>query len=67
MSDGNIDASLRGYRLGLVGRVTPPADMIGAARQSLPAHKFDEMMRLTDGKPPTPAQLCEMADALNAQ
>jgi hypothetical protein len=55
------------YRYALGGTVTPPADMIDAARKSLPADQFEELMRQTGGTAPTPAQLCALVDALNAQ
>lgn len=50
----------------LKGATQPPPDMLEAARHSLPSDKFEELMRLTGGQPPTPAQLCAMVDALNA-
>jgi hypothetical protein len=49
----------------LKGATVPPPNMIEAARQSLPADKFEELMRQTGGEPPTPAQLCALVDSLN--
>jgi len=45
-----------------VGKVTPPADMVDAARKSLSAEGFDQLMRRTEGRAPTPAELCAAAD-----
>lgn len=45
-----------------VGTVTPPADMMAAARASLSPEGFEELMRDTGGGVPTPAQLCRIAD-----
>jgi hypothetical protein len=44
------------------GKVTPPADMMAAARASLSPEGFEELMRETGGANPTPAQLCRIAD-----
>jgi hypothetical protein len=63
----HIESGLIGYRPNMTGSVTPPADMIDAARKSLPADQFEELMRQTGGTAPTPAQLCALVDALNAQ
>jgi hypothetical protein len=46
----------------LVGRVTPPADMMGAAKASLSENAFKDLMIETGGTPPTPEQLCKKAD-----
>lgn len=41
------------------GRVTPPKDMVEAARKSLSAEGFDKLMaQLPAGQSPTAAQLC---------
>lgn len=45
------------------GTVIPPADMMEAARLSLSEQAFNDLMEQTGGKPPTPEQLCKMADA----
>jgi hypothetical protein len=63
----HLQSETAGYRPAMYGVVTPPADMIDAARKSLPSDKFDELMRQTGGAAPTPAQLCALVDALNAQ
>jgi hypothetical protein len=44
------------------GKVTPPPDMMEAARKSLDPETFEELMRETGGQPPTPDQLCRKAD-----
>lgn len=44
------------------GRVTPPADMVEAARKSLSTEGFDNLMRRTEGRPPTPKELCAAVD-----
>lgn len=41
----------------LHGMVTPPADMVAAARRDLSPEGFAQLMQLTGGNPPTPAQL----------
>jgi hypothetical protein len=46
-----------------VGTVKPPADMMEAARLSLSDTAFANLMERTGGKAPTPAELCEFADA----
>jgi len=46
----------------LVGKVTPPDDMMEAARNSLDATAFENLMLETQGKPPTPEQLCKKVD-----
>lgn len=48
--------------LTLAGTVKPPADMMEAARKSLSDQAFADLMEQTDGKPPTPDQLCKMVD-----
>lgn len=40
------------------GTVTPPTDMINAARLSLSDAAFNDLMNQTGNQPPTPAQLC---------
>lgn len=47
---------------GFVGRVTPPKDMMGAARKSLSTAGFEELMRRLDGRSPTAAELCAAVD-----
>lgn len=42
----------------LSGKVTPPSDMIEAARKSLSPEDFEELMKHTGGRPPTPDELC---------
>jgi hypothetical protein len=52
------------------GTVTPPADMMEAARKSLEPFPdaFADLMAQTNGKAPTPDQLCKMVDScLQAQ
>jgi hypothetical protein len=51
------------YRIGAVGTVTPPADMMEAARLSLTPTGFENLMARTGGRAPTPAELVEFADA----
>lgn len=45
------------------GTVTPPADMMEAARLSLSPVGFENLMARTGGRIPTPAELVEFADA----
>lgn len=45
------------------GWVTPPADMIEAARRDLSPEDFEQLMRETGGRPPTPDELCAKVDA----
>lgn len=52
--------------LGTVGTVTPPADMMEAARLSLTPTGFENLMARTGGRIPTPAELVEFADAERA-
>jgi hypothetical protein len=47
-----------------VGEVTPPADMMDAARRSLPDDAFHALMEQTGGAPPTPDELCRMVDSV---
>lgn len=51
------------YRPQFAGAVTPPADMVDAARKSLDAEGFDELMRETGGRPPTPDELVAKVEA----
>lgn len=44
------------------GTVTPPDDMMAAARASLSEEGFAELMAETGNQPPTPAQLVRIAD-----
>lgn len=46
-----------------VGTVTPPADMMNAARLSLPADRFEKLMTMTGGQSPTPEQLVAAVEA----
>lgn len=46
-----------------IGTVTPPADMMQAARLSLTPTGFENLMQRTSGRAPTPAELVEFADA----
>lgn len=46
------------------GTVTPPADMMEAARLSLPDQAFKDLMEQTGGRAPTPEELCKMADSV---
>jgi hypothetical protein len=50
----------------LTGKVTPPADMMEAARKSLEPYPdaFEDPMAQTGNQPPTPDQLCLMVDRL---
>jgi hypothetical protein len=41
----------------LEGTVTPPADMVAAAKRDLSPPGFDKLMAATSGAPPTPRQL----------
>lgn len=45
------------------GASKPPANMMEAARASLSAEAFAQLMERTGGRPPTPAELCAFADA----
>jgi hypothetical protein len=45
------------------GTVTPPSDMLEAARLSLSEQAFKDLMDQTGGNPPTPDELCKMADS----
>jgi hypothetical protein len=45
------------------GKVTPPADMIAAAKASLSEKAFADLMEQTGGREPTPDELCKMVDA----
>jgi hypothetical protein len=46
----------------LNGTVTPPADMMDAARQSLSPELFEILVQATGGRAPTPTELCAFAD-----
>ena len=56
-----------GYTLSAIGATEPPRDMMEAARMSLSAEYFARLMRRTDGRAPTPRELCEFADAERAE
>lgn len=45
----------------ITGTVTPPADLVGAARASLRPETFDALMRDTNGAP-TPRDIATAAD-----
>jgi hypothetical protein len=51
------------YRPQMVGSVSPPADMIDAARRSLDAEGFEELMRETGGRAPTAKELVAKVEA----
>lgn len=53
----------RDHRLDLCGSVTPPADMIEAARRELSDLDFNALMQETGGLPPTSAQLVTLVEA----
>lgn len=59
---GEITTTVENYRLTGVGNVTPPPDLMEAARKSLSAAGFERLMQITGGAIPTPAQLCREAD-----
>lgn len=67
----NVAAALSGISapvprppaLKLCGTVSPPADMMEAARLSLSEQAFADLMEQTGGKAPTPDELCKMVDA----
>lgn len=46
----------------VTGVVTPPEDMLDAARKSLSIEGFNNLMRLTAGEAPTPQELCAAVD-----
>jgi len=46
------------YTLKLAGKVSPPTDMIEAARLSLSEVGFKDLMNQTGNAAPTSAQLC---------
>lgn len=47
----------------LSGTVTPPPDMMDAARKSLSDQAFADLMEQTGGREPTPDELCKMVDS----
>jgi hypothetical protein len=51
------------YKPNLTGAVTPPTNMMDAARASLSEAGFANLMARTGGRAPTPAELVEFADA----
>lgn len=51
----------------LVGEVRPPANMVEAARASLTRAGFEELLRTTEGKAPTSAQLVAAVEAERAR
>lgn len=51
------------YFIGTLGQVTPPADMMDAARRSLSVTGFSNLMERTGGRIPTPTEVVEFADA----
>jgi len=54
------------YRPVLGGTVTPPPDMIEAARKSLDAEGLEELMRETGGRAPTADELVAKVEARRA-
>ena len=54
------------YSPQLVGSVTPPPDMIAAARASLSADAFALLMDSIGHRAPTPAELCAAVEAERA-
>ena len=48
---------MQNHALKLGGTVTPPTDMVNAARLSLSEAAFNDLMNQTGNEPPTPAQL----------
>lgn len=58
-----FDSERRIIRPKLGGTVTPPADMMTAARNSLSDQAFEDLMEQTDGRAPTPDELCKMVEA----
>lgn len=55
------------YHPNMCGTVTPPADMMNAARLSLSPESFELLMNATGGRAPTPAELCAAAEAEREQ
>lgn len=55
------------FRPKLIGTVTPPPDMIAAARASLSPVAFERLMQETEGAAPTPAQLCQLVEEERAR
>lgn len=55
------------YKATITGSVRPPADMMKAARDSLPPEEFDALMLETEGQAPTPAQLVAHVEAWRAK
>lgn len=49
------------------GTVTPPADMLAAARRDLSDEAYERLMQVTGGAAPTPRQLCELVEAERAR
>lgn len=45
------------------GTVTPPVDMMDAARKSLSEQAFKDLMEQTGGRAPTADELCAMVDS----
>lgn len=46
----------------MTGMVTPPADLMAAARASLSEAGFARLMEVTSGETPTPRQIAREAD-----
>jgi hypothetical protein len=55
--EGCAFLALDGGEMKLAGMVTPPADMMAAARRDLSPDAFEKLMQATGGAPPTPSQL----------
>ena len=62
-----IQTQTRGYVPQIAGTVTPPADMLGAARESLSPAAFHALLDTTGGRAPTSAELCAAVEAERAR
>ncbi len=58
-----LDLKLNSHAMRASGTATPPADMIAAARSSLSPQAFEDLMRRTAGRPPTPDELVAAVEA----
>ena len=61
----SADSSPR-YAGAMQGQVTPPADMMWAARESLSPAAFSALLATTGGRAPTPAELCAAVEVERA-
>ena len=50
------------HAIRMAGTVTPPPDMMEAARLSLSEASFNDLMNQTANQAPTPEQLCAAAE-----